>query len=156
MRDPDISGLFVLFCIYFIRKLIWSWDNTAKRNIDTGHTGLFWCWAVFGCSFCVRDWTALFVPFFGLFQIIFRIIFASFVPKLLFLSKSERLLGDFQIIFLIIFASFVPGLTNERARSPSLFFPFVLLLGPFFPATDGLSSSVRIHHSVRSLYSDCS
>ena len=35
--------------IYFIWKFIWLWDITAKRNIDTGHTGLFLYWAVFGC-----------------------------------------------------------------------------------------------------------
>ena len=50
---------------------------------------------------------------FGLFQIIFQIIFASFVPKLHFFIKKEKALGDFQIIFQILFASFVLGLTDK-------------------------------------------
>ena len=66
---------------------------------ETGHTGLLWYWAVFGCSCCIRDLTALFVPFFGLFQIIFQVIFASFVPKVHFLSKSKRLLVIFRSFF---------------------------------------------------------
>ena len=37
----------------------------------------------------MRDLAALFVPFFGLFQIIFPIIFASFVPKRHFYRKTK-------------------------------------------------------------------
>ena len=36
---------------------------------DTGHNGLLLYWVVLGCSWYIRDWTALFIPFFVLFQI---------------------------------------------------------------------------------------
>ena len=77
--------------LFYLKKYL-IWDNAAKRNIkkgDTGHTGLFWYWAAFGCSCCTRDLTVLFVPFLGLLQIILQIFFASFVPKLHFYQKAK-------------------------------------------------------------------
>ena len=56
-----------------------------------------------------------FVPFFGLFQIILQIIFASFVRKLhLFVIEKQKALGDFQIGIQIFFPSFVPHLRENK------------------------------------------
>ena len=57
-----------------------------------------------------------------MFQIIFQIVFASFVSKLHFLFKEffikkQKALGDFQIIVDIFFALFVPGLSRSKSKS---------------------------------------
>ena len=95
--------------MYFIWTILWLWGQEEHKR-DTGHTGLFLYWAVFGCSCCIRDWTALLVPFFGLFQIAL-INFCTACTQTAFVIQKLKALGDFQIIFPIIFASFVPDLT---------------------------------------------
>ena len=49
-RDPDTSGLFNLFhcqSTYFIWKIFWLWENTAKRNIKRHR--VHWTVLVSGC-----------------------------------------------------------------------------------------------------------
>ena len=117
-RYPDISGIFLIFFkakASILSEKLSDYGITRPRGTwrDTGHTRLFWYWAVFGCSRCIRDWTALFVPFFGLFQTICQTNFCIVctVLELHFLSKSQKALGGFQIIFQTIFASLIPDLT---------------------------------------------
>ena len=99
--------------MYFIWTILWLWGQEEHKR-DTGHTGLFLYWAVFGCSCCIRDWTALLVPFFGLFQIAL-INFCTACTQTAFVIQKLKALGDFQIIFNIIFASFVPDLIRAKS-----------------------------------------
>ena len=106
-NGPDTSGLFFPFFffnakpLFYLKYLSDLWDNPAKRKIawarfsEKSHRA-HWpvavfglCWVALGCSCCVRDWTALFVPFFVLFQMMFHIIFESFVPALHFYQKAK-------------------------------------------------------------------
>ena len=75
ISDPGTSGLFLhhlrmpTHLLYLKYCLIIEYHGQEERKLYTGHTRLLLHWVLLGCSCCVRDWTALFAPFFVLFQI---------------------------------------------------------------------------------------
>ena len=87
---------------------------TRPRKIDTRHTGLFWYWAVFGCSCCILRTSTRFNR---AFRSVFRFVSDNISDNICivctqtaFFIEKQKALDDFQIIFQTIFASFVPDL----------------------------------------------
>ena len=122
-------------------KVIWLWDNTAKRNIKRHRA--HWAALVLGCIWLFvlhTRFNRAFRSVFGLFLIIFQKFFASFVPKLHFLSKNERQNWWFSDNFSDICALFVSDL---KCRESWRFFFFVRN-GPYpLPAENNFESPPR-------------
>ena len=105
LRDPKKIWCCASQCqpifFFFGTRFVFLWCDGISA-IRSSQTDSKWCRNESGlfqvrCDYWLNFFygkhyiTALFVPFFGIFQIIFPIMFASFVPKLHFLSQRKRL-----------------------------------------------------------------